>query len=131
MLLSPKTCFLIDDDQDDQDIFCMALDDLGEDISCVFANDGREGFMKLNTDALFEPNYIFIDLNMPRMNGLQCLTAIKSIDRLKKVPIFMYSTSNDPKIITETKLLGASDYIVKPISVDTLTDILRQCFNRF
>ncbi len=131
MLRPTKTCFLIDDDQDDQHIFRMALNEIDENITCFFAKDGHEGFSKLRNDILFRPDYIFVDMNMPRMNGVECLTAIKTIDRLKEVPVFIYSTHGDRQIINNTKLLGASDYIVKPFTIDKLTDILRQCFNRF
>jgi len=116
-------CFLIDDDPDDKEIFCMALEDMKQKISCTYARDGIEALRKLE-DIHFRPDYIFIDMNMPRMNGNKCLEEIKKIDRIKEVPVFMYSTSADPSIVAETRQLGAAGFIVKPTSILELTKTL-------
>ena len=120
----PIRCFLIDDDLDDQEIFFMALQDAYDTISCVCANDGVQALEKLNTDQAFVPHFIFIDMNMPRMKGVQCLEEIKKIDRLRDIPVYMYSTSADPTAIAQTKQLGAADFIVKPSTIGALTSTL-------
>ena len=121
-------CFLIDDDQDDQEIFAMAVKDINESIHCYFADDGVKALEKLkNSDFL--PDCIFIDINMPRMNGIECLEQIKNIGRLRPVPICMYSTSADPYIVTRSKELGAQDFIVKPASISVLTKLLGRFIN--
>lgn len=119
-------CFLIDDDPDDKEIFCMALEDMGEEIRCIYASDGVDALKKLK-EEIFMPDYIFIDMNMPRMNGNQCLREIRKIGRLKDVPVYMYSTSADPEAVAETKELGAAGFIVKPTSVTELTKTLNFC----
>lgn len=119
-------CFLIDDDDDDQEIFNLALDSIDLDITCITANDGIEALNKLNIDSDFVPDFIFLDLNMVRMNGRECLTEIRKLSRLKDVPIIIYSTSSEQKDIIETKLLGAADYIVKPPSISILVQRLEQ-----
>lgn len=116
-------CFLIEDDLDDQEIFCMALCAFDDTIHCTFANDGVDAIEKLNGIAN-TPDFIFIDMNMPRMNGLQCLTQIKMIDRLKQIPVYMYSTSADPNAINEAMALGACNFIVKPANISELTNAL-------
>jgi CheY-like chemotaxis protein len=118
------TCFLIDDDVDDQEIFELALRDVDHSIKCYYANDGVEAVNKLNSEIGFIPDFIFLDLNMPRMNGIQCLAQIKKITRLKDVPVIMYSTSSDSKFINEAKKNGASDYLTKPSSIRQLTNVL-------
>lgn len=120
---------LIDDDADDQEIFCQALESVDQSINCSFANDGVEALEKLNADEAFIPHYIFIDMNMPRMNGRQCLGEIKKIDRLKNVELYMYSTAADPKTIAETKEMGAKEFIVKPSNFNDLTKKLTEIFN--
>ena len=120
------TVFLIDDDSDDQEIFGLAIEKANVSADCVYANDGIQALEKLNGDVTFLPDYIFIDMNMPRMNGQQCLSEIKKIERLKDVPVFMYSTSADPESIAENIQLGAQDFIVKPSSIAELTQILKK-----
>ncbi len=120
----PKKCLLVDDDADDQEIFCIALKEVDTSITCVFANDGVRALEKLCSDSTFVPDNIFIDMNMPRMNGLECLAEIKKIERLKNTPVYIYSTSSDPKIIQASRELGATDFIVKPSTITALTNTL-------
>ncbi len=120
----PILCFLIDDDKDDQEIFMLALEDMKIPVSCITANDGNEALLKFAQDETFLPDYIFLDLNMPRINGKQCLIEIKKIDHLKNVPVIIYSTSSAQKDKTETQILGASAFITKPSSISEFTEIL-------
>jgi len=119
---------LIDDDLDDQEIFCLAAQDVDESIECRCESDSIDAIEKLTVNASLTPDCIFIDMNMPRMNGKQCLIEIKKIDRLKNIPIFMCSTSSDPRVIAETKQLGAVDFIVKPSTLSEFTRTLSQVF---
>ena len=120
---------LIDDDLDDQEIFCLAAQDVDESIECICESDSIDAINKLTSDASFVPDCVFIDMNMPRMNGRQCLIEIKKMDHLKNVPIFMCSTSSDPKIIMEAKQLGAVDFIVKPSTLGEFTRMLSKVFH--
>jgi CheY-like chemotaxis protein len=122
-------CFLVDDDLDDQEIFCMALSGLGDRINCIYANDGVHAMEKLSNLSLI-PDFIFIDMNMPRMNGLQCLKEIRKIARFNHTPVYMYSTAADPKTIIESRMLGANDFIVKPTNIADLTTALAGIFVR-
>ena len=124
------TCFLIDDDADDRDIFTMALSKVNYSVDCIMASDPIEGLERLQTDPAFIPNIIFIDLNMPRMNGKQCLKEIKKLDHLQQVPVFIYSTSSEPRDILEAKQLGANDYLIKQSSIGGLVRILEQVFQK-
>ncbi|MCE3280805.1 MAG: response regulator receiver protein [Bacteroidetes bacterium] len=119
-------CLLIDDDPDDQEIFCMALGDMGKEVNCTFANDGVDALKKLSENSVL-PDFIFIDMNMPRMNGNECLAKIKEENHLKAIPVYMYSTSADPATVAETQRLGAAGFIVKPTSVSELTKTLKFC----
>lgn len=123
-------CFLIDDDDDDQEIFSLALSTIDRDITCITANDGIDALNRLNMDAGFLPDYIFLDLNMVRMNGRECLCEIRKLPRLNNTPVIIYSTSSEQKDIIETKQLGAADYIVKPPSISILVERLEQVLSR-
>jgi DNA-binding response OmpR family regulator len=70
------------------------------------------------------PEYIFLDLNMPRMNGKQCLAEIKRIKKLSDVPVIIYSTSKLESDITETRKLGATYYMTKPNLFTELRDAI-------
>lgn len=124
------TFFLVDDDTDDQMIFLTALEGISETIACEYENDGIKALEKLNLDTSFIPDYIFLDMNMPRMNGKECLVEIRKISRLQHIPTFIYSTSVDPRMIEEVKLLGATDVIIKPTSIRALSTILENIITK-
>jgi CheY-like chemotaxis protein len=124
-----KNCLLVDDDDDDREIFCLALAQADPSMKCSVARDGVEALAML-TSASDIPNYIFLDLNMPRMNGKECLREIRKTDRLKDVPVIIFSTSLLQKDIMETQTLGASSFITKPPSVDMLAQSLAGLFNK-
>jgi CheY-like chemotaxis protein len=117
--------FLADDDTDDQEFFVAALQEIDPSIECVTAIDGKEALEKLQKENLPIPYFIFLDLNMPRMTGLQCLVEIKRIDRLKDVQIVMYSTSHVKKDDDEAKRLGAQYFFKKSSSFKELVNYLK------
>ena len=117
-------CLLIDDDADDQEIFLMALEKVDKNIHCTVAHDAFEGLRKLSADNAFTPRHIFLDLNMPRMNGLECLREIKKLGHLSDSKVIMFSTSSDARAIEASRQLGADDYIVKPSGFDVLVKTL-------
>ena len=125
---SPARCFLIDDDLDDQEIFFMALQQFDASIRCDFANDGAKALEQLKADEANVPHCIFIDMNMPRMDGIECLEQIKKMDHLTGVPVCMFSTSADPTLVARTKILGAVDFIVKPADISLLSEMIGEFF---
>jgi DNA-binding response OmpR family regulator len=123
-----KICFLIDDDLDDQEIFALALQEVDENFKCLTANSGYEALQKLSFANSVVPDYIFLDLNMPRMNGKECLIEIKKFEKLNKIPVIIYSTSSSQNDIIDAQRLGASNFITKPFSIAELTDKLLDFF---
>jgi len=82
---------VVDDDIEDLEIFCEAINEINPSIQCITARHGKEAIHVLHElDTL--PDIIFLDHNMPQMNGRRCLTYIKSDERLKAIPVVMYST---------------------------------------
>jgi CheY-like chemotaxis protein len=128
--MQPKrTCMLVDDDTDDHEIFLMALENLNESMDCISALNAPEALTQLNVAVGVMPDYIFLDLNMPRMNGKQCLAAIKSQPHLDHVPVVIYSTSSSPMEIKEFMKMGAVAFIKKPSSIPELTKTLQHFFS--
>jgi CheY-like chemotaxis protein len=119
-----RTIFLIDDDVDDQEVFAMALAEIDESIFCVTAKNGLEALEKLKTSE-FRPDYIFLDLNMPRMNGKQFLKEW-SRSAASDIPVVIYSTSAEDRDVEETKALGAVAFITKPPRMNDLVTSLHK-----
>lgn len=118
------TFFLVDDDADDREIFTMALKNVNREAKCITADDCGQAVEKLRKDPDFKPDYIFLDINMPKMNGMECLSEIKKIARHDGVPVYMYSTSAEPQVAEESKRLGAADFIKKQVNIRELERIL-------
>ncbi|MFT3910986.1 MAG: response regulator [Ferruginibacter sp.] len=100
--------FLADDDVDDQEFFISALHEIDAGIECITAADGIEALEKLQDNKDRIPDFIFLDQNMPRVTGIQCLREIKKIEALKNVPVIMCSTSHADKDNEEAKKLGVN-----------------------
>jgi CheY-like chemotaxis protein len=107
---------MIDDDHDDQTLFCEAIKLISPNIACLLANNGQEALTILE-NTLSLPSVIFLDINMPVMDGRETLTRIRSTVRLRLIPIFIYSTSSNAAEIKKFLALGVN-YIVKPNSFD-------------
>ena len=119
-----KRLLLIDDDLDDHEILIAALQEIDTSIVCHTALTGEEGLHKLDSQS-FRPDLIFLDLNMPGMNGFDVLKQIKKSMRLKNIPVVIFSTSNNPKDAKETESLGAVTFITKPSHYSDLRDMLK------
>ena len=117
------TFFLIDDDEDDRELFDIALDGLEQRPLYYSAPNGIKALNMLEAKEVI-PDYIFLDLNMPQMSGRDCLIALKNNTELSKIPVVIFSTSSDGRDISETRELGAIHFITKPPKTSELTRIL-------
>ena len=111
---------LIDDDSDDRQFFCEALNQIDEAISCVSASNGLDALLYLKNEANLLPDYIFLDLRMHGISGKKCLEEIKKDSRLFSVPVIVYTTSRDVKESIELKKMGAAHFMSKPTSPDDI-----------
>ena len=123
-MLQNQLLFLVDDDMDDHEIFKSALAKVDEDLALLTATNGYEALDVLSTASTL-PDHIFVDLNMPRMGGLQFLKEIKQTDTLKNIPVIIYSTSSNPVDIAKTKQLGAISFVTKPSRFSDLCSLLQ------
>ena len=115
---------LVDDDADDRRFFIEAALEINDKLECAVAKDGLHALQILTDESQTLPDFIFLDLRMPRYNGKRCLLEIKANERLKDIPVFIYTTSTDVKESTELKELGAVHFISKPRSTDEIYYIL-------
>jgi CheY-like chemotaxis protein len=113
-----KKILLIDDDPDDQIFFRDALQAIQPDIHCELSSSCQEAFRKLEAPPL--PEFIFMDLNMPVMNGFDCLVYLKNQKKYKDIPVVIFTTSKNLNDISKTKQLGAKWYMTKPDDFNVL-----------
>src|SRR5690606_28093529 len=85
---------IVDDDTEDQELFIDVVREVDPSIECISAFTGEEALTLLREDSPALPDYIFMDLNMPRLNGVQCLSKIKKMQYLQHIPVLLYTTSN-------------------------------------
>jgi len=116
--------FLADDDNDDCLFFRDALEELAAETQLTIANNGAELMSLLNKTAQL-PHAIFLDLNMPRKNGFECLKEIRETPRLKDITVIIFSTSANMDSINKTYTLGANYYVRKPRTFDMLKEVIK------
>ncbi|MEO6668317.1 MAG: response regulator [Ferruginibacter sp.] len=121
-----KRILLVDDDADDQLYFVDAIAEINPSIECKIVNNGLEALQELEILPAFD--FIFLDLNMPIMNGFECLGSLKKVDQYKDIPVVIFTTSKNPYDIERTKELGADWFFTKPTNFSILCDKLKQIF---
>jgi CheY-like chemotaxis protein len=101
---------IIDDDEDDTQLFIESAKEIDENIICVAARDGLEALQLLkNTDNKL-PDYIFLDLRMPGFSGQKTLAEIKKETRLLHIPVIIYTTSRGLEESIELKKNGCCSF---------------------
>ena len=114
---------LVDDDEDDHDIFREAVLMVKPDCQLTVARDGEQGLLHLTGTVL--PDYIFLDVNMPKMDGKEFLKTIKANPDLQEIPVVIYSTSKHKSALGEYIAMGASNYLTKPSEFNLLVSYLK------
>ena len=117
---------LADDDEDDILFFTDAFDELKIKTKVNTFKDGVELMNYLNNDEALMPNVLFLDLNMPKKSGIECLLEIKASLKMAGIAIAIYSTSASEEDIEKTFVLGANIYIKKPDSFIKLKKVLSE-----
>jgi CheY-like chemotaxis protein len=92
--IPPRRLLIADDDEDDRLLFCEAVKEIEPSAECFTAINGEDALEKLRSGLQQLPDYIFLDLNMPRMNGFRCFEELKQDDKLKDMPVVIFSTTH-------------------------------------
>jgi CheY-like chemotaxis protein len=116
---------LIDDDQEDRHLLSEALHDLNPETICTNAANGAEALILLN-DMPFLPDYIFLDINMPVMNGKEFLKKIKANEKFMHIPVVIYSAISCISDIAEMGTFGASCFLTKPTCMNEMRLAIQQ-----
>lgn len=120
--------FLADDDEDDRMLFQEVIKELPYLVHVSTARDGEETIDTLNKMQEL-PDLLFLDLNMPIKNGLECLKEIKESKKLQSLPVIIFSTSSFPSTINEAYAAGAHLYIRKPNDFITFRRSVKYVFS--
>jgi CheY-like chemotaxis protein len=116
-----KVILLIDDDEDEFELFIDALHEMPFHCECMYSRNPEQA---LNLLCWKVPDLIFIDYNMPRINGLQCLWEIKQMKILQDVPVILYSSAVSEELTRNAISIGAALCIRKPHKVKILAETL-------
>ena len=114
---------LVDDDSDEFDLFTSAIKSLNSDADLIYANkcDDLSGIIKNQ-----KPDIVFMDINMPGFDGIECLKTLRLEKGIESLPIIMYSTSKNQRKIEESYQHKANLYVVKPYSYQGLVKALEK-----
>ena len=121
-----KNIFLVDDDTDDQQFFVEAISGLKNISLSGVANNGSEALNML-CNCILLPDIIFLDFNMPLMNGIECLREIKRFPRTKDIPVFMLSSAFEQAELSRE--LGAKGFIKKSNDITAFRKELDRVIN--
>ncbi len=108
---------IVDDDEEDRMIFKEALKEIDLNFCLLTAGEGQEALDLLGSVTVRVPDYIFLDINMPGMNGKTFLKELKLHDCYKNIPVVVYSTSSTKKDREDAHDLGAYRFLTKPTSL--------------
>lgn len=117
---------LIDDDPDEWDIFSEALQEICDSCKCTYADGALDG---LNMLRFIRPDVIFLDINMSKVNGFECLERIKQIDNFASVPVIIYSNGIQDETFKKAIKMGAVACIRKPTAIPDLSVVLDHVVN--
>lgn len=122
----PLRILLADDDEDDRMFFSEAIGELKMNNELTLFEDGKDLMNYLVNPESELPHILFLDLNMPYKNGLECLKEIRANQRFKEVSIAIYSTSSSESDIEDTFIEGANIYIKKPNDFSELKRVIKE-----
>ena len=126
---APLRILLTDDDEGDRLIFKDIIDEIDMNTSLHMVNNGKQLMDFLTSQNNPLPHIIFLDLNMPDMNGIECLQEIRKFEKFGDITIVIYSTSTSESDIEDTFLHGANIYITKPSDYHKLKKVLAKALS--
>ncbi len=117
----PKRILIVDDSEMTRRLISTAVRGLG-DIEYEEAKDGFEALQKLPTTPF---DLLFVDINMPNINGLELIDYCKQSEQYQHIPIVIISTEDSVQDQQKGLELGASNYLLKPIQLDRLIEVIK------
>lgn len=126
-----KKVVLVDDDQDDRDLFSDAVAGLNANILLKTYPDAHGMVLEIESGSFEMPDMMFLDINMPGISGFELLEKMRNIKQYAKLPIIaIYSTSSDSDDKSKSIRLGANGYITKPSNFAGLQKVISEALGR-
>ena len=125
LMKSNKPIMLVEDDKVDSMTVKRALKEINVSNSLITAENGEQALEYLRDDTNTLPCIILLDLNMPRMNGIEFLHSAKQDERLKKIPVVVLTTSKEERDRMNSFNLGVAGYMIKPVDYKQFVDVIR------
>lgn len=122
----PVRILLAEDDSDDQFLFTEALAQITTNTHLTIVGNGKKALDKLEEQKDPFPDIIFLDINMPIMDGIECLKKIRANHTLKDIPCLIFSTSTTESVVEHTYKAGANLYVTKPTHYNKLVKIIEK-----
>jgi two-component system response regulator len=129
--MEPKAVLLVEDNVDDRDLTLRAFERHGLGTSVEVASDGEEALRYLfepSPDGALRPlpELVLLDLNLPRVDGLEVLRRIRAAERTRTLPVVVLTSSGEEQDLSRSYALGANSYVRKPVSFTEFMDVSRQ-----
>lgn len=118
------TILCVDDDPEDLEMFREAVQSIKPEANCLLAEDATNA-LKFLQDATILPDIVFLDINMPGMNGIQLLKHLQTIPEFRNIPVVMYSTSLNHTDYNDSLRYGAVGFIQKANTLKDMYNSLR------
>ena len=128
--MSARSILLVEDNEGDVRLTREALREADVDVELIVARDGEEALAFLRGESAARPAIVLLDLNLPKLDGLEVLEAIKGDPELRQTPVIMLTTSSSERDVLACYERGANCYVVKPLDLDEFTALV-QAINRF
>lgn len=119
--MANKKILVVDDEVDFIEAVRLRLEAMGYEV--VSAVNGKDGFIKAKKE---QPALILLDLVMPRTNGFEALSKLKTDPSTSNIPVVIITAKNDTEYILDAGKLGAADYLMKPVSMNTMLEHIRK-----
>ncbi|WP_293892717.1 response regulator [Flavobacterium sp.] len=121
---NPRNIFLVDDDAEDRELFSEALSQVDESARLTEISSCFTLMETLDNPEIPKPDIIFLDMDMPKFSGLECLKKLKASNKIQNLKIVVLSTYSHPQYVDEAYKNGASCYYVKPSRFPKLKEVI-------
>ena len=124
-----KKILIVDDDEDDKDFLCEAIQKIDNSAQCIWVSDGLHALRLINDESFNPPDFVFLDLNMPKIGGIQCLHTLRKLKNYKNIPVIIYTTSNLLPEQFDLSSLGPIGLLCKPTRIAELCVAVDEIFS--